>query len=73
MVPIWSILPYNMLDETDSTRRIKRRTQIVRNVTDTDGFTMEESCLWKGMSAVAIAADQTNTVISGQNATMQRI
>jgi hypothetical protein len=45
MVPIWSILPYNKFDETDSTSRITRRTQTVMNVTDTEGFTIPESRL----------------------------
>ena len=45
MVPIWSMLPYNMLADTDSTSRITRRTQRVMNMTDTEGFTMRISRL----------------------------
>jgi hypothetical protein len=71
MVPIWSMLPYNMFDEIDSTSRITRRTQRVMKVTDTDGFTIPESRLWKDMRATAMAADQINTVMSGQKTRIQ--
>jgi hypothetical protein len=67
------MLPYNIFDETDSTRRITRRTQRVMNVTDTDGFTIPESRLWKDMRATAMAADQINTVMSGQKTRIQTI
>ena len=45
IVPIRSMLPYNIFDETDTTSRIMRRTQRVMNVTDTEGFTIPESHL----------------------------
>jgi hypothetical protein len=67
------MFPYTILAETESTRRMTRRTHTVMKVADTDGFTVRERCLWSGIRAVAMAAAQINTVISGQNTRMQRI
>jgi hypothetical protein len=73
MVPIWPIFPYIMLDETDKTSRITRRTQTVMNTTDINGFTVRDSRLWNGIRAIVMAADHIKTVTSGQNTRMQII